>query len=181
MRLARSTRVLRLFVAISLLSLLPSLVAPMARVGRYAGSAYGDWLRTQLRDTPSAAFDTAIDHAMVAGPRSLDAFLGAFIEAYGDRQALTLAFTGSEIRADDLLDLLSQRYSRLVGDAVVPDVIMKATPVRGALSERSHRAVLLAEQTLQQVAVRHLVRQFAETAAFSSPLRLLTSLQPLGP
>ncbi len=181
MRLARSTWFLRLFVAVSLLSLLPSLVAPMARVGRYAGSAYGDWLRTQLRETPSVAFEAAIEQAMAAGPRSLDAFLGAFIDAYGDRQALTHAFTGSEIRSDDLLDLLSQRYSRLVGDAVFPEVIMKAAPVRGALSDRSYRAVLLAEQTLQQVAARHLVLQFAETAAFTSLPRLLTAIQSLGP
>ncbi|MEZ4700089.1 MAG: hypothetical protein R2834_07145 [Rhodothermales bacterium] len=181
MRFVRATWSLRLFAAAALLSLLPSLVAPVARVGQYAESDYGDWLRTQLRESPSEGFEAAIERAMATSPRTLHAFLSAFIQAYGDADGLSHAFTGAVIQAEDLLDLLSQRFSRLVGDAVAPELLMKATPVRVALSERTLRAVLTRASSLTLVAFNEALRTSTEAALTVLPRRLLTALQPLGP
>jgi hypothetical protein len=182
MRFVRSIWCMRLFVAVSMLSLFPALVAPMAHVGRHvAGSRYDDWLRAQLRGAPDAAFEAAADRALAESPRSLQGFLTAFVEAYGDADTLVPAFTGAVVQADDLVELLSQRYSRLVGDAIAPDVFWKAASVRALLLDRADRVAILVETRLS-VAAGALVRRLMPASGRPAPLRhLLSAAQPLGP
>lgn len=170
-------------VAVLVASLLPLVAAPTAWARGHVSVSYATWLRAQLRLPADAAFEAAVEEALDAHPRSLDDFLQAFVEAY-EAQGADLAdvFSAHGLSGEALAAYLQGRYLRLIGQALVPRVLLTASsartgnaPTRGltALSPTAPFSTLLSVGDASSVLPQ------AADPVFS--FRRISSARPLGP
>lgn len=181
--------------ALMLLSVLPLVGGPLqAALWRSADVPYGDWLRTQLRVPADAAFEEAVERATAAAPASFEAFLWAFVEAYGslddagdepivsDPTALAAAFSSAPLNKEALVAYLQGQVERSVQQALLPRPVLAAAASSVSLtSDRQAGAILTtpfraAAAALYGTAVLHAPATFVVL-----PLRLLSAAEPLGP
>ncbi|GIV58427.1 MAG: hypothetical protein KatS3mg042_1340 [Rhodothermaceae bacterium] len=184
MQRLRTTWGCRLVVLSLGLSLLPGLLAPAMQAAAPVTMPFADWLRSQVRTTPDDAFEKALAEAEAQAPRSLHAFLSAFVQAYEAAGGTSLAgvFTSEALGGEALVQYLQRRYLRLVGEAVLPRAVPSAaaapvakTPDRMAEGHGWVRADDAAGAPL------HLIGFVHEGAVRTSLVRLRTSEQPRGP
>ncbi|NBC17632.1 MAG: hypothetical protein GVY18_10000 [Bacteroidetes bacterium] len=173
-------------------TLVPLLVASLGAVlfgatdlpSRHSTS-YADWVRTQLR----APADAALDDALAAADeqaRTFEGFLEAFVAAYEAEQpetSLARAFVARDLPPEALITYLQSRFSRVVGEAVLPRLVVMTAATSSPTPTSDRTAIGLAPV---RAAVHALVQ--AERPASGRaialiviPLRTLWDAQPLGP
>ncbi len=171
-----------LLVAVLVASLLPLVAAPTAWARGHVSVSYATWLRAQLRLPADAAFDAAVEEALDVHPRSLDDFLQAFVAAY-EAQGADLAdvFSSHGLSGEALVAYLQGRYLRLIGQALVPRVLLTASSARtGGTSGGAFLASQLASRFLalpSDGAARSVLQEADPVFSF----RLVSSARPLGP
>ena len=179
---------LRVLAATLLLSLLPLSAATVLH-GPRASNSFADWVRAQLRADAISAEGGVIAQALGAAaaerPRSLDAFLHAFVAAYtaerpeADPAAL---FALGDLAPDALIAHLASRYRGLAPDAVPPRASFVAA-LQAALSPASGPAGALAARPARAALRRPAgaVQLTAAAPAVVTPVRLLSAARPMGP
>jgi hypothetical protein len=186
MRWMRTIRGRRLLVIVLIAALLPTLISPAAATARQATHAsYGDWLRSQLRVAPDAAFEQAIEAATRARPQSLSRFLVAFVKAYETESPdtrLSAAFSANELSNEALVSYLERRYQQFGGDGLVPRTRSSSTlhPHLKA-PDRVEKLWLAVLSTTPERLGQALSQSNHVFRPFILSLRILTSAQPLGP
>ena len=183
MRCLRATWGKRLIVALLALSLVPLVVVPVKRAAQgTSAEVYADWLRGQLGDAADAVFEEALALTQAQHPRSFDAFLKAFLDAY-ERLSPTkpLVYAAAGLSGDALALYLRGRFQRLGGDLLAMRVVLQAAAVTsGKLPGRvlgltAGPAPSKLASWVQQVEVP------AGRTFVVMPLRLLSAAFPLGP
>ena len=181
--------------ALMLLSVLPLVGGPVqAALWRSAEVPYADWLRAQLRVPADAAFEAAVERATTAAPTSFEAFLWAFVEAYGPldgsevepvvagRTALAAAFSSAPLNKEALVAFLQGQVERSVQQALLPrPVLAAATSSVSLTSDRHGGAAFVLPFRATTATLLGAVSAVAPAAFFVVPLRVLSAAQPLGP
>lgn len=186
MRWMRSTWGARLMAAGLVACLLSSVVATGAMGQRRAvGLSYADWVRAQLRVPADDALEAALSEAVSSHPRTLDAFLATFIEAYESRQPqapLSVAFLSRDLSNDALISYLETRYHGVVGEGMLPRTFFTSAlvPFTKAPDRPAMMADVLARHVLDAPLTGEALRPEARYRP-AGPVRLLSSAQPLGP
>ncbi len=182
LRATRGARWLALLISVSIFA---SFVAPVAVAAHPSTQPYADWLRNQLREPADEVFESALAVVEAKKPTTFHAYLTAFVRVYDERSSeadLSEAFTGHAFSREALLLILQFRYHRVVGEAVLPPVILSALVVPQSKTPERHVAGATSRdggssQTIQREsdgAVR-----VPETHV--RPIRDLVTAQPLGP
>lgn len=181
--------------ALMLLSVLPLVGGPLhAALWRSAEVPYGDWLRAQLRVPADATFEAAVDEATSAAPNSFEAFLWAFVEAYGpldtpsgeptavERTALAAAFSSAPLDEEALVAFLQGQVERSVQQALLPrPVLAAATSSISLTSDRQGGATVILPFRATAAVLVGAVSAVAPAAFFVLPFRALSAAEPLGP
>ncbi|QXD14905.1 hypothetical protein GQ464_016030 [Rhodocaloribacter litoris] len=184
MRCLRSTWVLRLVVLCLGVSLLPVLLAPVAQASRPVALPFSDWLRSLVREPVDEAFEQALAQAEARRPRSLHAFLTAFVEAYEAGRgaaAVAVVFTGEALSAEALILYLQRRYQRLVGEGLLPRTEVSSAVAQGKTSERSGSLPVFQRERRSGVVDRVVAPCRSGALGAERARHLCLSEQPLGP
>lgn len=184
MQWLRNTWMARGVVALVVTSLVALLFASAESSPRRAPS-YADWVRAQLLHPAGEAVEQALQTASENHQGSLQDFLDAFIDAYEAAHPQGTAaqvFVAHDLSNDALITYLQGRYSRVVGEALLPrTTITVATPSHSTSPAQQKLsagtvAELLSVKKMPTAGVR------AEVARLVIiPLRWLWDAQPLGP
>jgi hypothetical protein len=184
MRWLRASWTQRTLVSLLVASLGAVLFGATDLPSRHSAS-YADWVRTQLR----APADAALDDALAAADEqahTFEGFLEAFVTAYEAEHpetSLARAFVARDLPKEALITYLQSRFSRVVGEAVLPRlVMMKATPSSPSpTSDRTAVGLTPVHAAAHAIARAELPAQRHAVARIVIPLRVLWDAQPLGP
>lgn len=183
MRWLRASWTQRTLVTLLVASLSTVLFAAADTPSRRSAS-YADWVRTQLRTPADAALDEALTTADEQA-RTFEGFLNAFVDAYEAQRpetSLARAFLAHDLPPEALITYLQSRFARVVGDAVLPRLVMTATSASTAHSaDRNAAALPPLLKDVHAASPAGLLPQWASHTLVVIPLRLLWDAQPLGP
>jgi hypothetical protein len=148
-------------------------------------ASYADWVRTQLRAPADAALDDALA-AAAEQARTFEGFLEAFVAAYEAEHpetSLARAFVARDLPKEALITYLQSRFSRVVGEAVLPRLVMvKATTTsQTPTSDRTVVGLAPVHAAAHDIHRAELPAQRHAVALIVIPLRALWDAQPLGP
>lgn len=150
---------------------------------RYA-SSYAEWVRTQFRGPIDEAVEQALADASSDRPRSLDAFLTAFVRAYEAREpgaTVARSLFALDLSDEALITYLESRYHGVVSDAVLPRAVLVATSL--VSSHLSNRLTALgAPDARRDLPVWRVFAAWRIAwRGVVVPLRVVSAAQPLGP
>ncbi len=180
----RSTWGMRAVAGLLVASLLPVTFATAVHAAQHT-SSYADWVRRQLRIPADEAITQALETAEKSQPRSLEAFLAVFVEAYAAQQperSLARAFSARDLSNKALISYLEGRYLGFVGEAVLPRAALVAAKVVSKQVLKRGMAPLadLTRRTLTRCAWAATL-QPSHAPVFIPSLRVLSAAHPLGP
>lgn len=175
---------MRGIAALLLASLLPVTFAMAAHAARHTPS-YADWVRIQLREPNNPVVAQALASAEQSRPRTLEAFLTVFVEAYEAQQPeepLAYAFAEPDLSNDALISYLQGRFLGFVGDAIPPRTFWMAA--EAGAKQVVKRSIGLSA-LLSRLELAHKeggeVLQPSSIPACILPVRLISAAQPRGP
>ncbi len=164
--------------------LLPAaLVMPQPAAAPAAHAAHAAWLRAQVQGEADAAFENALEAATAAHPRTLHAFLEAFVAAHAEPETLGAVFAREGLSGEALVRDLQQGLLGLSGiPASGRPAWMAGAPHAVAPSGRVGSAgVVASAQRMARAARRAVALPLARGVRARCLVRVLSSAQPLGP
>ena len=186
MRLLRKTWGSRLIAGWLTACLLVSVFATGTRGAmRPVGAPYAEWLRAQLRLPADAAVEAALDEAMSANGRTLEAFLAAFVAAYETQRpqaSLAASFVTHDLSNDALIAYLESRFNGVGAEGVpVRAAFNPMLAPAGKSPDRADAGAFLVVLQATSLSATVFVRRAGVVRPFVRLLRILSAARPLGP
>lgn len=154
--------------------------------GRPVCVSYAEWLRAQLRVPADAALEEVFDAAVSTKPRTLEAFLDAFVAAYEARHpqaALATAFLPTDgVSNEALVAYLETLFNGVGAEGVPVRATFLSMPVpTGKVPDRHDAAAVVMARPDSPMQVLAPVERLAVVRPLVRLIHVLSSAQPLGP
>ncbi len=182
---ARKRWTSRVFAAVLILSMLPTLIVPTSRAVRDVQlDSYESWIRAQLRIPVEGAVENALSHAVESDAESFDQFIAAFIHAYAEAapgQPISQVFTDRDLSDDALISFLQRRYSQIAAEGVLPRLYVTSFVPNVAVGGKSGLAAALTTAGASAVVDSDAFTATIVERTVVISFRILSSARSLGP